>query len=64
MLFRSMKNKAEGENLEDYLAKKVFGDNAGSQMEPDPKDVEGYEVFIERYKKGVAIEKEALKSLI
>ena len=33
-------------------------------MEPDPKDVEGYEVFTERYKKGVAIEKEALKSLI
>ena len=64
LLAAYMKNKAEGENLEDYLAKKVFGDNAGSQMEPDPKDVEGYEVFIERYKKGVAIEKEALKSLI
>ena len=64
LLAAYMKNKAEGENLEDYLAKKVFGGNAGSRMEPDPKDVEGYEVFIERYKKGVAIEKEALKSLI
>lgn len=64
LLAAYMKNKADGESLEDYLAKKVFGDNAGSQMDPDPKDVEGYEVFIERYKKGVAIEKEALKSLI
>ena len=33
-------------------------------MEPDPKDVEGYEVFIQRYKKGIAIEKAALESLI
>ena len=64
LLAAYMKNKAEGESLEDYLAKKVFAGNAGSRMEPDPKDVEGYEVFIERYKKGIAIEKAALESLI
>ncbi len=64
LLAAYMKNKAEGESLEDYLAKKVFDGNAGSRMEPDPKDVEGYEVFIERYKKGIAIEKAALESLI
>ena len=64
LLAAYMKNKADGETLEDYLAKKVFEGNAGSRMEPDAKDVEGYEVFIERYKKGVAIEKEALRSLI
>lgn len=64
LLAAYMKNKADGETLEDYLVKKVFEGNAGSRMEPDAKDVEGYEVFIERYKKGVAIEKEALRSLI
>ena len=64
LLAAYMKNKAEGESLEDYLAKKVFAGNAGSRMEPDPKDVEGYEVFIERYKMGIAIEKAALESLI
>ena len=64
LLAAYMKNKADGETLEDYLAKKVFEGNAGSRLDPDAKDVEGYEVFIERYKKGVAIEKEALRSLI
>lgn len=64
LLAAYMKNKENGENLEDYLAKKVFAGNEGNRMEPDPKDVEGYEVFIERYKKGIAIEKAALESLI
>ncbi len=64
LLAAYMKNKADGETLEDYLAKKVFEGNEGSRMEPDAKDVEGYEVFTRRYKKGVAIEKEALRSLI
>lgn len=64
LLAAYMKNKENGENLEDYLAKKVFAGNEGNRMEPAPKDVEGYEVFIERYKKGIAIEKAALESLI
>lgn len=64
LLAAYMKNKADGESLEEYLAKKVFAGNAGSRMEPDPKDVEGYEVFTRRYKKGIEIEKAALKCLI
>lgn len=56
--------KEEGESLEDYLSNKVFAGNAGTSMEPDPKDVEGFEVFIERYKKGIAIELSALENLI
>ncbi len=64
LLAAYMLNKADGESLKDYLADKVFEGNAGSRMEPDARDVEGYEVFIERYKKGVAIEKEAIRSLI
>lgn len=64
LLAAYMKNRADGETLEDYLAKKVFVGNEGSRMEPDARDVEGYEVFIERYKKGIAIEKAAIESLI
>ena len=64
LLAAYMKNKADGESLEDYLAKKVFAGNAGSRMEPNPKDVEGYEVFTQRYKKGIEIEKAALEYLI
>ena len=64
LLAAYMKNKADGETLEDYLAGKVFEGNEGSRMEPDVKDVEGYEVFIERYKKGIAIEKAAIESLV
>ncbi len=64
LLAAYMKNRADGETLEDYLAKKVFEGNEGSRMEPDAKDVEGYEVFTERYKTGIAIEKAAIESLI
>lgn len=64
LLASYMIRKEEGESLEDYLSKKVFAGNAGTSMDPDPKDVEGYEVFIERYKKGIAIELSALENLI
>lgn len=64
LLASYMINKAEGESLQNYLTEKVFAGNAGTSMDPDPKDVEGFEVFIERYKKGVAIEQEAVRSLI
>lgn len=64
LLASYMINKAEGESLQDYLTDKVFAGNKGTSMDPDPKDVEGFEVFIERYKKGVAIEQEAVRSLI
>lgn len=64
LLAAYMINKEEGESLDAYLAEKVFAGNKGSKMDPDPKDVEGLEVFIERYKKGVAIEKAAVENLI
>ena len=47
-----------------YLSEKVFAGNKGTSMDPDPEDVKGFETFIERYKKGIAIEKAALENLI
>lgn len=64
LLASYMINKEEGESLEAYLNGKVFAGNTGTSMDPDPKDVEGYEIFIERYKKGIPIELSALENLI
>ena len=64
LLASYMIHKEEGEDLGDYLTKKVFAGAQGTSMEPDPKDVEGFEVFIERYKKGVAIEQAAVDHLV
>ncbi len=64
LLASYMKDKKEGETLGDYLSEKVFAGNKGSKMEPDPKAVEGFETFVQRYKKGVAIEQAALENLI
>lgn len=64
LLASYMIHKEEGETLGEYLTKKVFAGAQGTSMEPDPKDVEGFEVFIERYKKGVAIEQVAVDHLV
>ena len=56
-------DKAEGETLPAYLADKVFGEDAGSKMNPDPEDVEGFETFIQRYTEGLAIERAAVEFL-
>ncbi|GHV02531.1 ATPase [Spirochaetia bacterium] len=48
-----------GESLESFLAQKVFIKNAGTLLEPDTKDVEGFAAFIKQYTRGLAIEKAA-----
>ena len=63
LLASYMMNKEEHETLEDYLNAKVFAGNAGTKMNPDPADVAGFEMFIERYKKGLPIERSAVESL-
>lgn len=57
------KNKADGETLEDYLNDKVFTGDAGVKLEPDAKDVEGFDRFIERYRGGLDIERAAVDHL-
>jgi sugar (pentulose or hexulose) kinase len=56
-------NKAENEPLEDYLAKRVFAGKEGSTIAPDPRDIEGFVVFMERYKRGLPIERAAVDAL-
>lgn len=60
LLAAYMADQAAGETLAQYLEDKVFAGEKGSQMAPDPVDVEGFEVFMKRYKEGLAIERAAV----
>lgn len=51
------------EDLSSYLSTNVFANSAFEEVKPDSKDVEGFEVFMERYKKGLDIERAAVNSL-
>lgn len=57
-------NKEENETLEDFLDTKVFAGNQGSTLNPDPEGVEGFNMFMERYMKGLPIERAAVDSKI
>jgi hypothetical protein len=48
--------------LPDYLDSLIAG-SIGKAVKPDPKDVAGFQEYFERYKKGLAIEAQAVKSL-
>lgn len=64
LLASYMKNKAEGETLDDYLNNKVFAGQDAVEMSPDAQDVEGFDAFMETYKAGLVIEKAAVDSKI
>ncbi len=59
-----MVNKEEGETLEHFLDEKVFAGNEGSTLGPKAEGVEGFHVFMERYLKGIPIERAAVDSKI
>ncbi|WP_426448455.1 xylulokinase [Paenibacillus sp. S-38] len=63
LLASYMINKSENETLEAYLSQNVFAGEASETISPDPKDVEGFEVFMQRYKSGLAIERAAVEYL-
>jgi sugar (pentulose or hexulose) kinase len=52
--------KEDGESLEDYLNNKVYSNNDGSTLNPEPDGVKGFNAYMERYKKGLEIEKAAV----
>jgi sugar (pentulose or hexulose) kinase len=58
-----MLNRAENEPLEAYLSNKVFAGEKGTVIPPDQADVEGFAAFMERYKKGLVIERAAVDGL-
>lgn len=63
LLASYMLHKEEGESLENYLAEKVFGGEKGTMVEPEKELVESFDAFIERYKKGLPVERAAVDCL-
>jgi sugar (pentulose or hexulose) kinase len=63
LLASYMLNKGMNESLESYLSNKVFAGENGTTIAPDPKDVDGFTAFMERYKKGLSIERAAVDGL-
>jgi sugar (pentulose or hexulose) kinase len=55
--------KGTHESLEAYLSNKVFAGENGTTIAPDPRDVDGFTAFMERYKKGLTIERAAVDGL-
>ncbi|HMQ54067.1 MAG TPA: FGGY-family carbohydrate kinase [Anaerolineae bacterium] len=63
LLAAYMLYKAENEPLEAYLANKVFAGQSGTTISPDQRDVDGFMAFMERYTKGLVIERAAVDAL-
>ncbi len=53
-------NKAQGESLEDYLNAHVFADVKGSVFQPLKEDIEGFDRYIDNYKKLLEVERTAV----
>ncbi len=63
LLAAYMIHKGQDETLAAYLSDKVFGGETGTCVEPDAKDVEGFNEFMKRYSAGLAIERAAVDRL-
>ncbi len=63
LLAAYMANRKDGETLTDYLAGRVFARMSGTELAPAPKDVEGFETFMARYKAGLRVERAAVENL-
>lgn len=51
------------EKLEDFLEYRIFHGLSGETIVPCEEDVAGFEVFMERYKAGLSIEKSAIEAM-
>ena len=63
LLASYMLHKAKNEPLEAYLSNRVFAEKNGTTIAPDQRDVDGFTAFMERYKKGLIIERAAVDAL-
>jgi sugar (pentulose or hexulose) kinase len=63
LLAAYMLHKTQNEPLEAYLSNQVFAGENGTTIAPDQRDVDGFRAFMERYKKGLVIERAAVEAL-
>lgn len=52
----------QGRSLTDWLDEDVFTGQQGETIEPDPEDVKGFDAYMEKYIRGLAIERAAIDS--
>ena len=63
LLAAYMLHKSKDEPLEAYLSGKVFAGEDATTIAPNQRDVDGFTTFMERYKKGLVIERAAVEGL-
>jgi sugar (pentulose or hexulose) kinase len=63
LLAAYMRQRESGEPLSAYLARRVFAEKQASRVEPKEEDARGFAAFMERYEKGLAIERAAVENL-
>lgn len=63
LLAAYMRRKMPGEALDVYLGQKVFTGETGSEILPDSEQVAGFQAFMERYKRGLDVERAAVEKL-
>ncbi len=56
-------DKEPNEKLEDYLEARIFKELLGETIVPYAEDVEGFQIFMEHYKAGLAIERTAIETM-
>ncbi|MCI9328835.1 xylulokinase [Schaedlerella sp.] len=63
LLAAYLADKRPGEKLEDYLENRIFKELSGETIAPYARDAAGFELFMERYKAGLAVEKAAIEAI-
>ena len=61
LLAAYMANKTQGETLEDYLNAHVFANTAGTTIAPQQADVDGFNTYMEQYKRLLEVERKAVE---
>lgn len=62
LLAAYLANNAKGQSLAGFLNDNVFLGNAGTEIAPTAEEVEGFNGYLENYKRGLAIERTATEA--
>lgn len=62
-LHRARTAAGAGQTLTEFLGGQVFADSAGSTLDPRPLDVEGFNRFMDLYRRGIPVQRAAGQSL-
>lgn len=63
LLAAYMLQKEGNEPLDVYLSNRVFASENGMTIAPEPRDIAGFAAFMDRYQKGLVIERAAVDTL-